>query len=107
VSSPVVGLPDWLDQSLIFLVALTRFSLAAGILPTFRNSEHMAHRFHGILLLMILNKLISPPYAHRSLKFQEVFKNHPLKHPIFEHLNYDCFSLWQRSPILNSNIIAK
>jgi hypothetical protein len=68
VSSPVVGLSDLLDQSLIFLVALTKFSLAPAILPTFRNSEHMAHRFHGILLLMILNKLISPLWSQNIIK---------------------------------------
>jgi len=27
--------------------------------------------------------------AHRSLKFQAVFENNPLKHLIFEHLNYN------------------
>jgi hypothetical protein len=45
--------------------------------------------------------------AHSSLTFSAVFENDPLKHPIFEHLNDHRTLLWQRSLILNLNIITK
>jgi hypothetical protein len=52
-------------------------------------------------------QFFKPILTHRSLKFQAVFENYPLKRPIFEHLNYNRSSLWQRSLILISSIIAE
>lgn len=63
VSSQLIGLADVLSQLLILPLAPTGFSLASGVIATFRNSQHTTHRFHGILLLMVLNKLIPLLYV--------------------------------------------
>src|SRR5579863_3119455 len=59
----LMGVVDLLGQALIFQLALTGYSLVPGIIATFRHAEHTTHRFHGILLLMLGNKLIPPSYV--------------------------------------------
>jgi hypothetical protein len=61
--SQLIGLANVLGQSLILPLAMTGFAFAPGVIATFRNSQHTTHRFHGILLLMVLNKPIPPLYV--------------------------------------------
>ncbi len=34
-----------------------------GVIAAFRHRQRLTHRFHGILLLMLLNELIPPSYV--------------------------------------------
>jgi hypothetical protein len=45
--------------------------------------------------------------THRSLTFQVVVENYPLKRPIFERLDDNRSSRWQRSLIVISSILAE
>src|SRR5579875_3936129 len=59
----LMGVLDLLGQALIFQLALTGYSLVPGRIATFRHAEYTTHHFHGILLLMLGNKLIPPSYV--------------------------------------------
>jgi hypothetical protein len=63
LSPLLVGMLDLLSEPLILPLAAAGFTLTPGVIATFRNREHLTHRFHGILLVMISNKLIFPPYV--------------------------------------------
>jgi hypothetical protein len=72
--SLLIGLANLRGQTLIFPLAFTGYTTAPGVIATFRNSQHTTHRFHGILLLMLGNELISPSYV-----LENTMKAFPLK----------------------------
>lgn len=57
------GLSNLLRQVFILHLALTGFPLTPGVVAAFRHTQHMTQGFHGILLLLLLNELVPPPYV--------------------------------------------